>query len=207
MNLNEELKSIASDQSVKKHTQKNWATWVKELNKLGCKTWPHKEIVAILKTKFKLTPWWQQSIARGYQVKIGVRIPNQTIKGTYTTTVTTSLVVTPKKLYDYLTSLEGQMVWLQPMSAIIFKQGNQFECAGEVFGEIRIVKLNKSLRLTWNCEDWPRKTVVQVHIYPKEKGKSMLVINHIDLPTMKSKTQMHSRWRRAVDEVSKSFKN
>jgi hypothetical protein len=43
---------------------------------------------------------------------------------------------------------------------------------------------------------------MQLHLVPKPKGRCMIVIDHTDLPTMKAKTETHSRWRKAVDTLS-----
>lgn len=199
------MDKLASDLSVKKHTGKEWSDWIKILNNLGCRNWSHKEVVALLKAKFKLTPWWQQVVARGFHVKTGIRSPQQTLKGTYTTTVTKSFNLNPQQLYSFVISPKGQKIWLHPLDPLSFKQKEPFECLGEIFGEVRIVKINKTLRLTWNCEDWPRKTHVQLNIYSKGKNKSMLVLNHTDLPSLKAKKQMHTHWRKAIDDLFTIF--
>ncbi len=76
-----------------------------------------------------------------------------------------------------------------------------FECEGGIFGKFRTVTADKKLRFTWIDEDWPNKSVVQIHLYLKPNNKCMIVIDHTDLPTLKAKTQMHQRWRAAVDEI------
>lgn len=58
------------------------------------------------------------------------------------------------------------------------------------------------MRLTWIDEDWPQKTVVQINLYLKPAKKCMIVIDHIDLPSLKAKNQMHAWWRKAVDDIA-----
>ncbi len=191
-----------SAESVTKHTKKDWQNWVEILSKRGCSSWSHQDLVQLLKKEFRLSIWWQQEVARGYLIAIGVRQPNQTLKGTYTTTVTKSLLTTSKKLFAFLISAEGQAIWLQPLDVVPIKKAQQFECAGGIFGEFRTVTSGKTMRFTWVDEDWPRKTVVQLILYPKPKGKCMMVINHVDLPTSAAKVKMHTRWREAVDNLA-----
>ena len=190
-----------SAESVKKHTKKDWNTWTQILNRRSCQTFTHQQLVQLLKTEFKLTPWWQQVVARSYQIAIGVRIPNQTLKGTYTTTVTKSVKISVKELFNFLLSTKGQNIWLKPLYPVKIAANQNFECEGGIFGEFRTITANKKLRLTWINEDWPQKTVVQINLYLKPGKKTMIVISHIDLPTLKAKTAMHARWRKAVDDI------
>ncbi len=192
----------ASSDSVKKHTKKTWKEWISALNKKSCQRLTHQQLVALLKKDYKLTPWWQQVVARGYQIAIGVRPPHQTLKGMYTTTATKTLISTANKIYSFLISEEGQSVWLSgSLYPVKIKTGSQFECEGGVFGEFRTVKAGKSLRFTWVNEDWPKKTVVNLNLFQKPKSKCLIAINHSDLPTMKAKSEAHARWRKAVDDV------
>ena len=129
--------------SVKKHTKKDWDEWIKILNKRACGAYTHQELVQLLKKEFKLTTWWQQEVARGYQIAIGVRVPNQTLKGTYTTTATKSIAASGKKIFSFMGSNEGQQLWLKPLYEIKVKEKQTFECEGGIFGEFRNVETGK----------------------------------------------------------------
>ncbi len=191
--------------SVKKHTKKNWNQWVSLLNQQGYQNLNHKELVQLLKTKFKINMWWQQEVARGYQIAIGRRVEQQTLKGTYTTTATKTLSVSKTKLYKFLLSEEGQLVWLEPMTPAKIKKGVQFECYGGVYGDFRTIKPAQLLRLSWHNEDWDKKSTLQVHLYPKKSTNCLLVFSHVDLPTLTAKNQMHSKWSKALDKIAEKL--
>lgn len=195
----------ASDESVKKHTGKDWEQWVKTLNRKSYQSESHQNLVQILKKEFKLTPWWQQVVARGYRVAIGARDPNATLKGTFVTTATKSLSISAKEIFTFLRSPAGQLLWLKPLYPINVVAKSTFECEGGIFGEFRSVKAPCKIRFTWIDEEWPQKSVIDIHLYSKPKNKTMIVINHNDLPTMKAKTQMHQRWRTAVDSIAEAL--
>lgn len=201
MSKTQKIGSVTSD-SVKKYTKKDWDQWIQILNKRSAQSFSHQNLVLLLRNEFKLTPWWQQEVARGYQIAIGIRIPQQTLKGTYTTTVTKSFTSTAKNIYLFLISEQGQNFWLKPMYPISFKAKQSFECEGEIFGEFRTITPNKKIRMTWVDSEWPHKSIVQINLYLKPKKKCMLVINHLDLPTLKAKKQMHEYWRKIVDEMA-----
>lgn len=195
-----------SAESVKKHTKRDWDVWVETLNTLGCQSLSHQDLVKLLKTKFRLTAWWQQEVARGYQIAIGLRIASQTLKGTYTTTATKSIAVTASKIFSLMESVEGQEIWLKPLYPVQIKKGQTFEREGGVFGEFRTVVINKKMRFTWIDEDWDRKTVVQIHLHSRPSKKCMIVIDHVDLPSLKAKMQMHGYWRAAIDRLAEALK-
>lgn len=197
----EKVGSVSSE-SVRQHTKKDWDEWVELLGKRVGGSWSHQEIVALLKKEFRLSVWWQQEVARGYQIAAGIRKPHETLKGTYTTTATKSIEVAPTKIFSFLVSARGVAVWLQSMGPVEIKKGRQFECSSSIFGEFRVVEKNKKIRLSWINEDWPSKSTVEIHLYPKPQKKCMIVVNHIDLPTMKAKEEMHNHWRRVVDEIA-----
>lgn len=191
-----------SAQSVLKHTDRDWDEWVEVLDRSGARVLDHKELVALLKKKFRLSVWWQQEVARGYQVAIGKRVEQQTLKGTYTTTATKTIATSASKLFAFLVSNEGLEVWLSPLSELQLKTGASFERMGGVYGEVRTYVRGKKIRLSWIDEDWPRKSTLQIHLVPRPKGKCMLVIDHIDLPSLKAKNEMHTHWREVVDRLA-----
>lgn len=53
------LLARTSSKSVLKHTGESWDHWLAVLKKSQASHLTHKEIVQLLKTKYKLTPWWQ----------------------------------------------------------------------------------------------------------------------------------------------------
>jgi uncharacterized protein YndB with AHSA1/START domain len=193
-------------ESVKKGTKKDWDYWIDTLNENGAQLWSHQEIVAFLKKKHKLSSWWQQGVARGFQVYTGKRIAGQTLKGNYTTTTTKTLNSSAPKVWKFLISSEGQQIWLKPFSEIKIKKSTQFECEGGIYGEIRTMKPGASIRIAWNNEDWEKKSTLQIHLIPRPKNKCMIVFSHENLLTARIKMQMHSQWREAIVELQKHIK-
>ncbi len=199
----QEFKKIGqyTTESVFKHTNKHWDVWITLLNKAGAKTSTHKEIVHILKTKYKLTPWWQQAVAIGYEIAVGIRLEGQNHKGLYSTTATKSIYASKEQLFKTIISTTGQSSWLLPLSPVEIKPKNMFETDDGFFGEIRTIHLNKRIRLSWQDPEWDKKTTVQIDIVPKEKDKCLLVISHTDLRTEKIKKTMSDRWKKAVNNL------
>jgi uncharacterized protein YndB with AHSA1/START domain len=196
----------ASSQSVEKHTGKNWDIWIALLKKAGADLFTHKEIVHLLKTKYKITPWWQQIVASGFEIHTGKKIEGQNEKGLYAVTITKTVNCTQKKLWNFLCSEKGLQFWLRPMSEFHLKKGECFEVSGGIFGEVRTIKSPEKVRLRWENMDWDKKSVVQIYLVPREKGRCMLVVQHDQLASPRIKEAQRGYWRQIVDTISLEIK-
>lgn len=193
--------------SVFKGTNKNWDEWIRLLKKEGAERFTRKQVVVLLKQKYKLSPWWQQIVAHGFEVHLGKRVDGQNAKGEYSTTATKSLSVSEKTAWKFLTSSEGLAMWLQPMSEFVLKPKQPFEIAGGIFGEVRTMLINRRLRLSWQDMEWNKITYVHLLIVPRPNQKCILAFQHEGLQTARQKTQMHQHWRKILEEVSFHFEN
>jgi uncharacterized protein YndB with AHSA1/START domain len=188
--------------SVFKATGKGWAEWIDLLDKSGARTWTHQEIVAFLKKRHKLGPWWQQWVTSGYESAIGRRIEGQNAKGEYAITTTKSLPLNVKTVWKILISDAGQAIWLKPLYKGMIAVGNTFETSDGFFGEIRTIKKERRVRMTWQDPNWSHKTVVQVTLVPRPGEKSILVIDHLQIRDLRVQAEMRKRWRDSVDELA-----
>lgn len=191
-----------SDTSIKKHSGKVWKDWIQILTKAGAKNWTHQEIVAFLKTKHKQSTWWRQIIANGFEVSTGKRIAGQSLKGTYSATITKSVAINHKVAWKLISSQEGLQIWLKPMSPMVLKKGEAFEIEGGIFGEVRTLKAPERIRLSWRDLDWEKGTVVQFQIHKKKEDKCLLVIQHDGLKTARLKAEMRTHWRNVIEEIA-----
>src|SRR2546423_15260726 len=62
-----------SDEAVEAKTGKTWSRWFKHLDAAGAKKMTHQEIVAHLRDKHDVRPWWQQMVAVTYEQARGLR--------------------------------------------------------------------------------------------------------------------------------------
>lgn len=191
-----------STKSVHKHTGKNWSEWVSLLEKAGARKWKYQQIVAFLKTKYKLTPWWQQGVALGFEIATGRRREGQDAKGNYMVTATKSLACHVSKTWKLLTTKKGVDIWMLPVSKVSIKPGAQFETTDGYFGEIRTMKVDRRVRMTWQDPLWDKPTTVELHLVPRPDDKSILVINHTGLKDLKTKALFRERWRTAIDAIA-----
>lgn len=189
-------------ESVHKCTGKHWRQWVALLDKAGARTWTHQEIVAYLKSKHRLGPWWQQGVTSGYEIAIGRRIEGQNIKGHYMVTVTKSVELSAAQCWEHLVSDKGLGTWLKSLYDVAVKPGSQFETKDGFFGEIRTMKKGRSLRLTWQDPNWDKKTVVQVFIVARSKGKkSIVAFSHGEIKDLKTQKLLRARWKQVMTDL------
>lgn len=195
-----QLGKVTSD-SVFKCTGKHWQEWIELLDKAGARSWTHQETVAFLKKKHKLGPWWQQGVTSGYEIAIGRRIEGQNIKGEYMVTSTKSLAFGVQKSWKVLTSKNGLAVWLKPLSPVSIAAGAQFETTDGFFGEVRTLKKERSIRMTWQDPNWEKKTVLQIMLVARPKEKSIVVFNHTEIRELKVQALLRRRWKSVLVEL------
>jgi hypothetical protein len=189
-------------ESVHKGTGKSWNQWIALLEKSGARSWTHQEIVAHLVKKYHLSPWWRQLVATSYEIQIGRRIQGQNQKGLYSTVATKTFPLSQKKMWNFLSSDAGIAIWLKPMSPFLLALNEQFEIEGGIFGEVRTFKKFQRARLTWQDNEGPTKTIVQLSVLDRGKEKCMVVFQHEKLPSLAEKAAMLKKWKQVLVEIS-----
>jgi uncharacterized protein YndB with AHSA1/START domain len=192
----------AKSASVLKHTQKNWDQWIELLNKSGATHLTHQEIVRFLAQKYKLSLWWQQVITSGYEIYIGRKIEGRNEKGEYATVATKTIAVDSRDLWKFMTSHQGQSLWLRPLAPLKFHLKETFELEGGIFGEIRTIKAPLRMRLSWQDTDWNKPTVVQMTCVKRPHKKSILVVQHEKLKDARLKNQMRDHWKQVLQSIA-----
>lgn len=167
-----------SDDAVKKATGKNWAEWITLLNKVGCKTKTHKEIVAIVNAKHGIGPWWQQMVTVGYEQAVGLRKNHETAKG-YQVGRSKTLPVGVATLFRAWSDAKTRAKWLKASGYTIRKATR-----------------NKSIRISWKDG-----TNVEVMFYPKGAGKCVVTVQHNKLPTAAAGAAMKQFWGEQLERL------
>jgi uncharacterized protein YndB with AHSA1/START domain len=192
-----------SRESVLKGSGRDWDQWIKILDAVGAKMWTHQEIVAFLKKRYKLSPWWQQGVTLGYEIAIGRRIDGRSEKGEYTVTATKSIAASGQTVWKKLISEEGQKYWLQSLSTVSFKPGQTFETEDGFFGEIRTLTAGKKMRLSWQNPDQPEKSYVQVFVVARKGKNTILAFTHDKIKDKRFRENIRQRWRNSLEVMAK----
>lgn len=197
---------IITNQSILKNTGKSWVEWISTLNKHGAQNLTHKEIVKILKVKFRQSIWWQQQITICYDIYVGKRIEGQNSKGKYSASPVKTIHHSAEKVWKFIISVKGQKIWLGNYANYTFNKGDTFESDGGYYGEVRTVLKNKRIRLKWIESETDNKSYLQIHIVSRGPEKSMLVFQHDEISTNKEKEKLKTHWKNVLDRISKAMK-
>ena len=170
-----------SDDAVTKATGKAWPEWFKLLDKAGCATMNHKEIVAVVGKHFD-GAWWGQMLTVGYEQARGLRELNQSCDGVYQASSSKTVNVPVAKLFDAWHDAKRRAKWL-----------------GDTDGELVIRKATKpkSLRITW-CDG---RTHVDVNLFPKGDAKSYVSLQHTKLKDGDEVEKKKRYWGAALEKM------
>ncbi len=195
-----------TSKSLLKHTGKNWDYWLRTLESAGARAWDHKRIVAFLAQK-KVSLWWRQWIAGGYETHVGKRMVGRDLKGKYSIIITRSFKMPAAQVWKKLSSPEGIAAWLKPMDLPILEKGAGYEVEGGVFGVVRTLNKGKSIRLSWQELDWDKPTIVQAIVYPKAGNTCILCFQHEQLTDGRMKEPLRALWKRALQDFEEVLGN
>lgn len=70
-----------SDEAVLEGTGRTWSQWVTELDARGGAARDHHGLVELVRETARLSDWWQQSVAAGYERTKGLRAVHETTAG------------------------------------------------------------------------------------------------------------------------------
>jgi uncharacterized protein YndB with AHSA1/START domain len=164
-----------SSEAVKAKTGKTWAEWFAILDAAGAKKMTHKEIVAVLHSKFGVGDWWQQMLTVGYEQARGLREKHQNPEG-YQVSASRTIAVPVEALFKAWHDARARKKWLaEPMAISKATPG-------------------KSLRLKWG----DGKTSVDVNLYVKGEARTQVVVQHSKLKNAKEAAAMKKFWGEAL---------
>ncbi len=170
-----------SDAAVAAKTGKNWAAWVRALDKAGGACMTHREIAAYLYDNLGIPSWWAQMVTVGYERLTHRRKRHETAEG-YAVGASRTLPVPIARLFAAWNDPQQRRRWLR-----------------EDEMEIRTATRNKSLRVRWgNGEER-----VEILFYSKGSGKSFVTVDHRRLRSAKEAVKRKSYWVKQLDALEK----
>src|ERR1051325_1802899 len=170
-----------SDEAVQAKTGKTWLRWFKHLDAAGAKKMTHQEIVAHLRDKHEVRPWWQQMVAVTYEQARGLREMHEKPSG-YEISVSRTIDASISKAFKAWVDDKTRKLWL-PANFTIRKSTP-----------------NKTVRITWSDG-----TDVVAGFYPKGEGKCQVVAQHAKLKDAKAGGKMKDFWAGALDRLKNSL--
>ena len=162
-----------SDAAVEKATGRDWAGWLKLLDKAGAKKMSHQDIVAVV-AQHGAGSWWQQMVTVTYEQKRGLREVHQQ-SGGFTANVSRTIAAPVADVYDAWSK------WIRKQKVTV-----------------RTSAANKSSRITWHDG-----TNVEAGFYDKGENKSSIAVQQSKLPDAKSVREQKQFWSDALAKLKK----
>lgn len=195
-----------SDESVRKATGRTWREWEAALDDWGANDLSHKEIVALIGERAEVaSEWWRQTVANGYEKLKGKRITGETEDAGFQIGVQRTTTLPLERAWSLLTSPEGTEAWLGAGAEIAFEQGERYRLADGTEGEVRVVRPNQHLRITWHPKGWPRSSVIQVRVTPKGE-KTVISFHEEQLPGEKEREERRTFFKAALARIEELAK-
>jgi uncharacterized protein YndB with AHSA1/START domain len=168
-----------SDEAVLKATGKTWQAWIKLLDADGARKMTHQEIVALLRTKHDIGPWWQQMLTVGYEQATGKRVVHEKTGG-FAISRSKTIAAPLAELYS---------AWNDER-----KRGKWLADAGFT---VRKATANKSMRITWIDDE----TDVSVMFTAKGPDKSHIALDHERLKDARHADKMKAYWSEQLEKL------
>lgn len=171
------LKPRMSDEAVEAKTGKTWSRWFKHLDAAGAKKMTHQEIVAHLRDKHDVRPWWTQMVAVTYEQARGLRELHEKPSG-YEISVSRTIAAPVGQAFKAWTDEKTRKRWLPANFSI------------------RKSTTNKTIRITWSDG-----ADLVVGFYPKGEGKCQVVAQHGKLKDAQAGAKMKKFWADALGRL------
>jgi hypothetical protein len=168
-----------SDEVLKAKTGCTWERWVGVLDYYGADKMAHRDIAALVNTKFKIEGWWSQAVTVGYERIKGLRAVGQRRDGSYEANKSRTYNVPVATLFDAWANARVRGRWLD----------------GEI-GRVRTSTPEKSMRL-----DGSDRSIVAVGFWPKGPSKSAVSVQHTKLRDQATATRLKEYWSERLDAL------
>jgi uncharacterized protein YndB with AHSA1/START domain len=166
-----------SDAAVQAKTGRTWPEWFKLLDAEGARQMSHKEIVAVLRDRHGVGPWWQQMVTVTYEQARGLRAKHE-VAGGFQVSASRTVAAPVAAVFAAWKDARGRKRWL-PGSFTI-----------------RSETPDKSLRFAW-----PDGGRVEVSFYPKGEAKTQVTVQHSRLPDAAAADERKAFWGQVLEAL------
>jgi hypothetical protein len=168
-----------SDDAVRGRTGRSWTEWFRVLDRAGARTLKHAEIAKHLSAKERVSSWWSQMVAVGYERAIGRRVQNQRNDG-YSVSVSRTLEAPAVTVFRAFHDAHQRARWLDAAPFTI-----------------RTARAPRTLRVTW--EDG--RSHLLVTCTAKSAKRSQVEIEHSRLESAAAAARMKARWSKNLEKL------
>ena len=111
----------------------------------------------------------------------------------------------PETVWTFLLG-EGLPLWLGDIESVPAKKGVRYQTRDGVRGTVRAFSNGKHVRMTWQPEDWPHDTTLQVTVANAPAGAGATVeFRHEELADRDERRMMLGHWHNVSDSLVAHF--
>jgi uncharacterized protein YndB with AHSA1/START domain len=115
-----------------------------------------------------------------------------------------TFAISVAQAWDFLTSEEGQRIWLGEDCALALREGASYTTPGGTRGTVRVINPGVNLRLTWQPREWARASTIQIRTIPS--GVNTVISFHQEgLADVRERATMRQRWQEAMAKLETHF--
>lgn len=199
-----EKASRISDEAVKKATGRTWSEWEAWLDDHDGHALSHKGLVRLLHERGNVdSGWWRQTVTNGYEKLKGRRVTGETEGAGFQIGVQRTVAIPHERAWRLLTSPDGVRAWLGDLAGagdaleLELEEGETYRLADGAEGEVRVVRPNKHLRITWQPEGWSRASTIQARVEPKGE-KTVISFHEEHLPSPEEREARRRHFKAAL---------
>ena len=106
-------------------------------------------------------------------------------------------------VWDYLLG-EGLPLWLGEINTLPTEKGAAFETRDGLRGTIRSYTEHLRVRMTWQPDDWPHDTLLQVTVKEAATGTT-IGFHHEKLADREERKLMLGHWKNVIAQLANHF--
>jgi hypothetical protein len=169
-----------SDEKIAASTGRPWREWVRVLDADGAQSMPHRDIAALVHTRYRVGDWWAQTVTVGYERIKGLRALGQRRGQGYEAGKSKTFNVPVSVLFEAWSDERTRRRWL-----------------GGAGARVRTATAPKTIRLQWSDG-----TVVIAWFMAKADAKSTVTVAHTKLPDKAAFDAAKSYWTERLDALA-----
>lgn len=173
-----------SNEAVRAATGKTWPEWFKLLDAAGARKMDHKQIVAYIERRHKMSGWWEQMVTVAYEQSRGLRNKHQKPSG-YEISGSKTIDVPVAILYSAFDDARIRSQWLRDGAGLVIRKATP----------------NKSMRITWV----EGRSSVSVNFYAKGDRKTQVSVQHGKLPDTRAASRMKAYWAESLERLKNAL--
>lgn len=104
--------------------------------------------------------------------------------------------------WTYLTSMNGLASWLACPNGLVFEQGALFGQEDATYGEVRVIRVQEQIRMTWYMPDWSRASTLQIRLIGVRPSATTVSIHQEHLDDGDIRQAMKVKWEQALADMS-----